>query len=469
MAERGAFEDAMDAAFANVRWMLVREEKSSKSSEDSFFFDAQGRRFKELHDIHAPVGLDFGGNWIPVISSSDSASEGWSPCSGPFNRSWERRWKRILKPSQSHQQSQPASTKLFGSGNASDTSKSWIGNGGRLDESSPVRLRHGSSPCYVESLYDDPARGRDADRSTSAGGSDGDGGSGNRNGNRKTASLSVTGMEQKLAELLLLSNTPDMDSGRIMAAAASLKRDADAVLQDSSLNLQQRAAFRKLRDGVDQLQQTIKNPRMQRAAAASSSSRVAAGKTQSLSTYKSVPLSAYTGSEEVDDDWTPRSQNFEQQQPLLQQQQLQLLRLQQEELDFEAGVAEDRRSNLSQISKDAAQVHELFQEVAQCVQQGGEQLKFIDQMVDDTHAATRQGAKDILNASKQTSSNIGIGAIAGGAIGAGFGSLLGPVGVAAIGSAAAVVGGAIAKGVNVLKGRMIDREAKKAGINLDED
>ncbi len=82
-----------------------------------------------------------------------------------------------------------------------------------------MRLRHGSSPCYVESLYDDPARGRDADRSTSAGGSDGDGGSGNRNGNRKTASLSVTGMEQKLAELLLLSNTPDMDSGRIMAAA----------------------------------------------------------------------------------------------------------------------------------------------------------------------------------------------------------------------------------------------------------
>lgn len=82
---------------------------------------------------------------------------------------------------------------------------------------------------------------------------------------------------------------------------------------------------------------------------------------------------------------------------------------------------------------------------------------------------TRRGAKDILNASKQTSSNIGIGAIAGGAIGAGFGSLLGPVGVAAIGSAAAVVGGAIAKGVNVLKQRMIDREAKKAGINLDED
>jgi hypothetical protein len=36
--------------------------------------------FHYQSDIHAPVGLDFGGNWIPVISSSDSASEGWSPC-----------------------------------------------------------------------------------------------------------------------------------------------------------------------------------------------------------------------------------------------------------------------------------------------------------------------------------------------------------------------------------------------------
>jgi hypothetical protein len=69
-----------------------------------------------------------------------------------------------------------------------------------------------------------------------------------------------------------------------------------------------------------------------------------------------APAPASAASEEVDDDWTPRAQNFEQQQPLLQQQQLQLLRLQQEELDFEAGVVEDRRSNLSQISKDAAQV-----------------------------------------------------------------------------------------------------------------
>ena len=57
----------------------------------------------------------------------------------------------------------------------------------------------------------------------------------------------------------------------------------------------------------------------------------------------------------------------------------------------------------------------------------------------------------------------------GGAIGAGFGTLLGPVGVAAIGSASAVVGGAIAKGVNVLKQKMIEREAKQAGIDLDEN
>jgi hypothetical protein len=67
----------------------------------------------------------------------------------------------------------------------------------------------------------------------------------------------------------------------------------------------------------------------------------------------------FVGSEEVDDDWTPRAQNFTQQQPLLQQQQLHVLRLQQEELDFEAGVAEDRRSNLAAISKDAAQVRVL--------------------------------------------------------------------------------------------------------------
>jgi hypothetical protein len=49
------------------------------------------------------------------------------------------------------------------------------------------------------------------------------------------------------------------------------------------------------------------------------------------------------------------------------------------------------------------------------------------------------------------------------------GALLGPVGVAAIGSAAAVVGGAIAKGVNVVKAHMIEREARKAGIRLDDD
>lgn len=83
--------------------------------------------------------------------------------------------------------------------------------------------------------------------------------------------MSVSGMEQKLAELLLLSNSPDIDAGRIMAAAgvwvlgsspasrlhfqlphlahsllhaASLKRDADVVLQDPSLTLLQRTAFR---------------------------------------------------------------------------------------------------------------------------------------------------------------------------------------------------------------------------------
>jgi hypothetical protein len=33
-------------------------------------------------------------------------------------------------------------------------------------------------------------------------------------------------------------------------------------------------------------------------------------------------------------------------------------------------------------------VHELFREVAQCVQQGGEQLLVVDQMVDDAHAGS---------------------------------------------------------------------------------
>jgi hypothetical protein len=47
--------------------------------------------------------------------------------------------------------------------------------------------------------------------------------------------------------------------------------------------------------------------------------------------------------------------------------------------------------------------------------------------------------------------------------------MLGPIGVAAIGSATAVVGGAIAKGVNVLKQHMIEREAQKAGLYTDKD
>ncbi len=82
---------------------------------------------------------------------------------------------------------------------------------------------------------------------------------------------------------------------------------------------------------------------------------------------------------------------------------------------------------------------------------------------------TREGAKNVFKASTHTSSNIGIGVAVGGAIGAGVGTMLGPVGIAAIGSATAVVGGAIAKGVNVLKQRMVQREAKKAGLKLDED
>ncbi len=96
---------------------------------------------------------------------------------------------------------------------------------------------------------------------------------------------------------------------------------------------------------------------MQRAAAAASIGPTAAvGKPSSSLPRHFLPPTSFVGNEEVDDDWTPRTQNFEVQKPLLQQQQLQVLRLQQEELDFEAGVAEDRRSNLSQIGKDAAQV-----------------------------------------------------------------------------------------------------------------
>ena len=96
---------------------------------------------------------------------------------------------------------------------------------------------------------------------------------------------------------------------------------------------------------------------MQRAAAAASSgSTAAAGKLPSAQPRNYIPPTSFVGNEEVDDDWTPRTQNFEEQKPLLQQQQLLVQRLQQQELDFEAGVAEDRRSNLSQIGKDAAQV-----------------------------------------------------------------------------------------------------------------
>jgi hypothetical protein len=90
-------------------------------------------------------------------------------------------------------------------------------------------------------------------------------------------------------------------------------------------------------------------------------------------------------------------------------------------------------------------------------------------IVSQTSQETREGARNVYKASTHTSSNIGIGLAVGGAIGAGVGTLLGPVGIAAIGSATAVVGGAIAKGVNVLKQRMVQREARKAGIDLDED
>jgi hypothetical protein len=107
---------------------------------------------------------------------------------------------------------------------------------------------------------------------------------------------------------------------------------------------------------VDQLQQTIKNPRAQRSSTASSGSTTSAAKSPSSLSRSLAPPAPFAGSEEVDDDWTPRAQNFEQQQPLLQQQQIQLLRLQQEELDFESGAVADRSSNLSEISKDAAQV-----------------------------------------------------------------------------------------------------------------
>jgi hypothetical protein len=95
---------------------------------------------------------------------------------------------------------------------------------------------------------------------------------------------------------------------------------------------------------------------MKHAVMASSGSVASAGKSQSSGSRNPQCNPTVTASEEVDDDWTPRMHHVEQQQPLLLQNQLKVLRLQQEELDFEAGVAEDRRSNLSAISKDAAQV-----------------------------------------------------------------------------------------------------------------
>ena len=94
---------------------------------------------------------------------------------------------------------------------------------------------------------------------------------------------------------------------------------------------------------------------------------------------------------------------------------------------------------------------------------------FLPYMPPKLSAETLQGARDIRKASKQTSSNIGIGAVVGGAVGAGVGSMLGPVGAAAIGGVTAVIGGAIAKGVNVVKQHMIEREARKAGIRLDDE
>jgi hypothetical protein len=158
--------------------------------------------------------------------------------SGPFNRSWERRWKRILKPygcpphgiyrlrhTGAHSPPPPPPSpplppcrsesfpSLNPSGSAAATginqsSRGLVGSSGRLDSSPPIRSHSGSSAPYAESLYANPSCGRSGGDSGSFGSS-----------SKESISISVPVMEQKLAELLLLSNSPDIDAGRVMAAA----------------------------------------------------------------------------------------------------------------------------------------------------------------------------------------------------------------------------------------------------------
>lgn len=113
--------------------------------------------------------------------------------------------------SESRKQTPPLSIKPSSSAASTNISRSWSGSS-QFDPAPPPHSRPAS---FAKSLYDDSAS--DCVRSSPAASS------GESRGACSTtsASMSVPYMEQKLAELLLLSNSPNIDSGRIMAAAGS--------------------------------------------------------------------------------------------------------------------------------------------------------------------------------------------------------------------------------------------------------
>jgi hypothetical protein len=123
--------------------------------------------------------------------------------------------------SEYREQSGPMPIKTTTSSATGSSSSSWGGSSGRLQPTPAARSHPVAHPLYVESLYSDAPHNHSVagggGASSSNNGSDGSDGRGTSS--RKGVTMSVSGMEQKLAELLLLSNSPDIDAGRIMAAA----------------------------------------------------------------------------------------------------------------------------------------------------------------------------------------------------------------------------------------------------------
>jgi hypothetical protein len=96
-------------------------------------------------------------------------------------------------------------------GDGGGSSKSWSGSGSPTDSTSQPRHH------FAQSLYDDTAR-----HSNAGGvGPPPAGAAACGSSSANSVSISVPCMEQKLAELLLLSNSPNIDAGRIMAAAGA--------------------------------------------------------------------------------------------------------------------------------------------------------------------------------------------------------------------------------------------------------